>query len=177
MIETERLILRQWREEDRAPFAALNADAEVMRHFPGTLSREESDAAVDRQIAFIAEHGYGNFAVERRKDGAFLGHVGIKPTDADLPFDGAHEIGWRLARLAWGAGYASEGARAVLAYGFERLRLPEIVSFTATTNAPSEAVMKRIGMVREAHRDFDHPFVLEGHLLRRHIVYVAKSQP
>ena len=172
MIETERLILRQWREADREAYAALNADPEVMAHFPAALTRAQSDAAIDRQMTAIPRDGYGNWALERRADGALLGHVGLNATTPDLPFGGAPEIGWRLARHAWGSGYASEAASAALTYGFARLGLAEIVSFTTTTtNAASEAVMKRIGLVRALERDFDHPALPRGHRLERHIVY------
>lgn len=174
MIETERLVLRQWRERDRAPYAALNADPEVMQHFPSLLTRAESDAAIDRTIASIDQHGWGNFAVERRADGALLGHIGIRPTEPELPFVGAPEVGWRLARHAWGQGYASEGARAVLAHGFGALALPEIVSFTVVENLASQAVMRRIGMARDCARDFDHPALPKGHRLERHLVWAIQ---
>lgn len=174
MIETERLILRQWRDADRDPFAALNADPKVMLHFPATLTRQESDAAVDRQIAGIAAHGHGFWAVERKADGAFLGFTGTKATGPDYPLDGRPEVGWRLARHAWGAGYASEAARASLAHAFALIDAGEIVAFTPTTNTPSQAVMKRIGMARAEHLDFDHPALPEGHRLRRHIVYALR---
>ena len=173
MIETGRLLLRQWRDGDRAPFAELNADPVVMEHFPSLMSREESDAAVDRQSAFIAEHGWGNFAVERRSDGAFLGHVGIKPTAEDLPFGGDCEASWRLARHAWGFGYASEGASALMAYGFAQLGLRRVVAFTARDNLRSQAVMGRSGMTRRPDLDFDHPTVPKGHRLERHLVWEA----
>lgn len=174
MIETERLLLRQWRDADREPYAALNAEAEVMAHFPAPFTSAQSDAALDRHMASLARHGWGNWAVERRADGMLLGHIGVKPTGPDLPFGGAHEIGWRLARHAWGCGYASEGARAALVYAFDALGLLEIVSFTARGNIRSEAVMRRIGMHRAPERDFDHPDVPEGHRLRRHIVYALE---
>lgn len=171
MIETERLILRRWREADREPYAAMNADPEVMEHFPAVLTRAESDAAVDRNIDSIAEQGWGNWALERRADGALLGHVGIKPTGAELPFGGLFEIGWRLARHAWGAGYASEASRAALAYGFRELALPEIVAFAAVPNLRSQAVMRRIGMVHDPKRDFDHPALPKGHRLKRPVLW------
>ncbi len=170
MIETERLILRPWREADRAPFAALNADPEVMEHFPAVLTREESDAAVDRQVAALAAHGSAFLALERREDGAFLGFVGVKPIAADLPFGGDPEIGWRLARHAWGRGYASEAAQAALAHAFAR-EAKRVVSFTATANARSQAVMARIGLQRRPELDFDHPALPRGHRLERHVTY------
>ena len=170
MIETERLVLRQWREADRAPFAALNADPEVMAHFPTLLSRRESDAAVDRQVAAIAATGRGFLALERRADGAFLGFVGVQPTGPTLPFGGDPEIGWRLARHAWGQGYASEAAWAALADAFAR-GAARVVSFTATGNVRSQAVMARIGLERRPELDFDHPALPPGHRLERHVVW------
>ena len=174
MIQTQRLILRPWQEADRAPFAALNADPEVRRYFPSTQTREESDASVDRQIAHFDAHGFCFWAVDRRDTGEFIGFTGLKVLGEDEPLRPGVEIGWRLAREAWGWGYASEAARAALTDGFERLGLSEILAFTATTNAPSEAVMRRIGMQRDAARDFEHPSVPVGHPLRPHIVYVAR---
>ena len=175
MIETERLLLRQWREADRAPWAALNADPEVMEHFPARLTREESDAAMDRQVAGIAERDRGFMALERRADGAFLGFVGVKPSAADLPFDRAPEIGWRLARGAWGFGYASEAARAALADAFGR-GAARVISFTAVPNTRSQAVMVRIGLQRRPNLDFDHPALPQGHRLDRHLVYALTRE-
>lgn len=175
MIETERLILRDWRDADLAPFAALNADPEVMEHFPATLTRERSDALVAAQRAHIAAAGRGFMALERRDDNAFLGFVGMKPTSADLPFGGAPEIGWRLARHAWGFGYACEAARAALADAFAR-GAERVVSFTATTNLRSQAVMARIGLSRRPDLDFDHPALAKGHRLERHVVYALSRE-
>ena len=169
MIETERLVLRSWREADRAPFAALNADAEVMAHFPTMLAREQSDAIVDRQLALLAMNLTAFLALERRSDGAFLGFVGVKATGAELPFGGDPEIGWRLARHAWGRGYASEAARAALADAWAR-GAERVVSFTAVENLRSQAVMARIGLERRPELDFDHPALTPGHRLERHVV-------
>ena len=170
MIGTERLVLRPWRDADRAPFAALNADPDVMAHFPDVLTREESDAAVDRQLALLEAGRSAFLALERRSDGAFLGFVGVKPTAADLPFGRGPEIGWRLARHAWGQGYASEAARAALADAWER-GAERVVSFTAVDNLRSQAVMARIGLERRPELDFDHPALPTGHRLERHVVY------
>jgi ribosomal-protein-alanine N-acetyltransferase len=171
MLETERLSLRPWRPDDRAPFAALNADPEVMRHFLATMTVQESDALADRMQARIEADGYGLWAVERRHDEALLGFTGLAPLRQGSPLFPGVEIGWRLARHAWGCGYASEAARASLADGFGRLGLHRIVAFTAVPNTPSQAVMQRIGMTRRADLDFDHPAIAEGHPLRRHVVY------
>lgn len=173
MIETPRLILRGWRDADYEPFAALNADPEVMRHFPSTHSREESDALADRNRLHIDDHGWGLWAVERKLDSAFLGFTGLARPRPPHPMEHEVEVGWRLARFAWGHGYASEAARASLDFGFNELGLVRIVSFTAAENLRSQAVMRRIDMSRASDLDFDHPALPEGHRLRRHVVYMA----
>jgi RimJ/RimL family protein N-acetyltransferase len=168
--DTERLRLRQWRPSDLEPFAALNADPRVMAFFPSTLEREASDAAVQRWQAQIAERGWGLWAAELLGTGEFIGFVGLQVPIAPLPFSPCVEVGWRLARAYWGKGYATEGARGVLAQGFERLQLPEIVSFTAVGNLKSRAVMERLGM-QAAEGSFEHPSVPEGSPLREHCLY------
>lgn len=175
MIATDRLILRNWRSSDLEPWAALNADPEVMEHFPATLSAEEAAAMLAVHQSLITERGWGLWAVERRADGAFLGFAGLMQLRDSNPLAPGVEIGWRFARHAWGAGYASEAARAALDHGFESLGLPEVVSFTATTNERSQAVMARIGMTRRADLDFDHPALPKGHRLERHVVWVAEA--
>lgn len=170
-IDTERLHLRRWRYFDREPFAALNADPEVMEHFPSTLTEEESDALVDRIRAQFDERGFGLWALEVRGRGEFIGFTGLAVQTFEAHFNPSVEVGWRLARSAWGQGYAIEAARAAVADGFERVGLEEIVSMTATTNLRSQAVMQRLGMVRDPADDFDHPKVPEGSPLRRHVLY------
>jgi len=169
-IETPRLVLRQWQDADREPFAALNADPEVMRHFPAPLVREASDRSLDHWRREIAERGWSNWALALRDGGAFVGFVGLTVPWRTLPFTPCVEIGWRLAREHWHRGYATEAAGAVLAFGFERLELDEIVSFTALVNRRSRAVMERIGMT-DANEDFDHPALPNGHALQRHCLY------
>jgi RimJ/RimL family protein N-acetyltransferase len=169
-IRTPRLLLRQWKDSDRAPFAALNADPEVMRYFPGLQSRESSDKSIDVWSAEIAERGWGNWAVEASSDRIFIGFVGLSVPRRALPFMPCVEIGYRLAKEHWGKGYASEAARAAARVGFTALDLAELVSFTALLNLPSRAVMERIGMVN-AGEDFDHPGVPVGSVLRRHCLY------
>lgn len=171
MIETERLVLRQWRDADRDPWAAMNADAEVMEFFPSTLTREQADGFVDHVAAHIDRHGWGLFATEVRASGDFIGFVGLAPASFEAHFTPAVEIGWRLTRAAWGSGYATEAARAVLDMGFRELGLDEIVSFTAVDNLPSRAVMQRIGLRHDPADDFDHPKLAPGHRLRRHVLY------
>ncbi len=171
MIRTERLLLRQWRDEDHAPFAAMNADPAVMEHFPSVLGREESDALASRLRAAIAQRGWGFWAVEVVGGAPFVGFIGLSVPSFDAPFMPCVEIGWRLAREAWGHGYATEGARAACAFAFGELGLDELVSFTAVTNVRSQRVMDRLGMSRDAREDFDHPSLPEGHRLRRHVLY------
>jgi RimJ/RimL family protein N-acetyltransferase len=170
-LRTDRLRLRGWRDADREPFADLNADPEVMEHFPAPLSREQSDAFLAQIVAAWADRGYGLWAVEQRSDRRFLGFVGLAMWAFDAPFMPAVEVGWRLARDAWGRGYATEAATAVLDWAFDVLGLDEIVSFTAPVNARSTAVMERLGMARDPADDFDHPRVPVGHPLRRHVLY------
>jgi RimJ/RimL family protein N-acetyltransferase len=168
--ETERLRLRQWIESDREPFARLNADPRVMEFFPSILDRAASDAGIDRAQAKIAERGWGFWAVESKQNRQFIGFVGLEIPTADLPFSPCVEIGWRLAFEYWGKGYATEAAKAVLKVGFDRLELPEIVSFTTIDNHRSSAVMERLGMTRDAET-FEHPSLPAGHPLREHCLY------
>ena len=168
---TQRLLLRQWRESDLEPFARLNADPEVMRYFPAPLSREQSDAMVDRLSGHIEAEGWGMWALERRDTGEFIGFTGLGVPRQVLPFQPCVEVGWRLAATAWGHGFATEAAREALRVGFDELGLTEIVSFTAVPNMRSRAVMERLGMVRDAAEDFDHPAVDVGHPVRRHVLY------
>jgi ribosomal-protein-alanine N-acetyltransferase len=170
-VRTDRLLLRPWREDDLAPFAALNADPAVMEHFAKPLERAESDAFVARIQAHFAREGFGFWAVEAPGIAPLVGMVGLARPAFEAHFTPCVEIGWRLARDYWGRGYATEAARAALGYGFEQLDLDEIVAFTATGNARSRAVMERIGMTRSAEDDFDHPALPEGHRLRRHVLY------
>src|SRR5215510_2994395 len=175
-IRTERLLLRRWRPEDRAPFAALNADPRVMQHFPAALSRAESDALADRIAAHFAEHGFGLWAVEVAGAAPFVGFVGLSVPRFTAHFTPCVEIGWRIGAEHWGRGYAPEAARAAVAHGFGELALSEIVSFTVPANASSRRVMEKLGMNRDPKDDFDHPGLPEGHELRRHVLYrLARS--
>lgn len=169
MIRTKRLLLRRWTDDDREPFAALNADPSVMERFPAPVSREESDALVDRIEAGLEQRGWGLWALEA-PDG-FIGFTGLSIPSFEADFLPAVEVGWRLARSAWGKGYASEAASASLRYGFQELGLKEVISFTARENLRSQRVMRRIGMVYA--REFDHTVLPEGHHLRRHVLYRA----
>jgi RimJ/RimL family protein N-acetyltransferase len=156
-IQTERLILRGWRESDLAPFAAMNANPEVMRHFPACLDRAGSDALVERQQEGLRQDARGLLAVQTRGDGVLIGFIGIMRVNFGGPLDGLPEIGWRLARPAWGQGYASEGASASLAHAFATLGDAEVVAVAPQRNTGSLAVMRKIGMQRDPVGDFEHP--------------------
>jgi RimJ/RimL family protein N-acetyltransferase len=176
-LTTDRLLLRQWVDADREPFAAMNADPAVMEHFPATMTREQSDALVDRIIEGWGTHGFGLWALEVRETGRFIGFTGLSVPGFEAHFTPAVEVGWRLSKDAWGNGYATEAARASLAYGFGPAGLAEIVSFTTTTNVPSQRVMQRIGMSHDPADDFDHPRLEQGHRLQRHVLYrISRAQ-
>ncbi len=171
-LRTKRLWLRQWRESDCVPFAAMNADPVVMEHFPSTLTSDQSGEFVDRMTAHLDEHGWGLWATEVVDTGEFIGFIGLWAAGFD-PFKSEElvEVGWRLTRSAWGNGYATEGARAALAHAFDVLGLTELVSFTSATNIRSQAVMERIGMTRDPSGDFEHPRLPSDHPLRPHVLY------
>ena len=170
-----RLLLRQWRPEDREPFAAMNADPRVMEFFPSTLTREESDAVADRLQETIDAHGFGFWAVEIPGVTPFAGFIGLTAPRFDAHFTPCVEIGWRLARQFWNHGYATEGAQAALAFGFHDLKLSEIVAFTVPTNVRSRRVMEKLHMRYDPSEDFDHPRIAEGHPLRRHVLYRIRA--
>jgi RimJ/RimL family protein N-acetyltransferase len=168
---TRRLRLRRWREEDREPFAALNADPVVMRYFTDRLTRAESDGLVEKIEAGFERRGFGLWAVEVQATGCFVGFTGLAEPGFDAHFTPAVEVGWRLAHSAWGHGYATEAAQAALAFGFEEVGLAEVVSFTTAGNVRSRRVMERLGMRRDPDDDFDHPGLPSGHPLGRHVLY------
>jgi RimJ/RimL family protein N-acetyltransferase len=170
-LPTERLVLRDWRVEDRERFAAINADPEVMEYFPSTLTRPQSDAMVDRIEGHLTQHGWGLWAVEVVESHDFIGFVGLARPNFEAHFTPAVEIGWRLARGTWGNGYAPEAGRAALAFAFDQLGLDEVVSFTAVANAKSRRVMEKLGLSRDPNGDFDHPNGPAGSPLRRHVLY------
>jgi ribosomal-protein-alanine N-acetyltransferase len=176
VIVTERLFLREWRDTDVNPFAAMNSDPRVMQYFPETYSEERTRRFVARIEACWAENGYGLWAVERQDTGRFIGYVGLWPATFPAPFTPAVEVGWRLAADQWGNGYATEAARASLGYGFDTVGLDEIVSFTSGLNVRSWRVMERLGMRRDASGDFEHPNVPEGHPVRPHVLYRIRRE-
>ena len=170
-LESARLLLRQWRDEDLPEFAAMCADPQVMRYFPAPLNRLESASLIGRIRGHFAEHGFGLWALERKDTGAFIGFTGLGVVGFDAPFTPATEIGWRLAREHWGLGYASEAAWTALRCGFDRLALNEVVSFTSETNLPSQKVMQAIGMHHDSADDFKHPRLAVNHPMRHHVLY------
>lgn len=175
-LRTERLLLRDWRPQDRGPFARLNADPRVMEHFPSTLSREESDQLADRIEARLRHQGWGLWAVELLRDRQFAGFVGLNPVPFPAPFTPATEIGWRLAPEFWGEGYATEAAAAALDLAFDTLGLEEVVSYTSLPNLRSQGVMRRLGMSHDPADDFDHPRIPAGHRLCRQVLYRISPQ-
>jgi RimJ/RimL family protein N-acetyltransferase len=175
-LETERLILRPWREEDRAPFAALNADARVTAHLSGVLSRAESDALVERILEGFAQHGYGPWALEVKGGAPFIGFCGLWSPSFAAHFTPCIEVGWRLAHEVWGKGYATESAEAALDYGFGPLALAEIVAYTTPANRRSRAVMERLGMSHDPADDFERPPLMEGAPARPHVLYRLRSE-
>ncbi|MGZ3653364.1 MAG: GNAT family N-acetyltransferase [Bdellovibrionota bacterium] len=175
MIETARLLLRRWREEDLEPFARLNADPRVMEFFPSTMTLEQSAMLMARIENEFGKKGYDVWACEEKVSGKFIGFTGLTIPWFEAAFTPCVEIGWRLAYEFWGKGYAPEAAAAALKFGFRELGLAEIVSFTARVNLRSIRVMEKIGMEAVPANDFEHPRVAEGHLLRPHVFYRKRA--
>lgn len=176
ILETKRLILRQWKDEDIPAFAAMNQDPEVMKYFPATLSYEESASRVDSQRRHFKEHGFCFFAVELKATREFIGFVGLAIPIFKTHFTPCVEIGWRIASQYWNQGYATEAAKMVLHLAFEKYGLKEVVSFAPKVNAPSIAVMEKIGMQHDPQDDFDHPGLPKDHPLSRHVLYRLTSK-
>lgn len=173
-IKTKRLILRQWRQEDLEPLARMNADPQTMEFLGTPLTYEESCERLNAYTRHIEEHGWGLWAVSVPGVSDFIGWIGLWPIGFKTHFTPAIEVGWRLLPEFWGQGYATEGAKASLQYGFEILKLEEIVSITVPANRRSRSVMEKLGMHRDPKDDFDHPKLAEGHPLRRHVLYRKK---
>jgi len=176
MLETERLILRQWKDADLPKFSALNCDAQVMEFFPSILSEQESNRMAAKIQQLINKQGWGFWAVEEKTSEEFIGFVGLHKVRTNLPFYPNVEIGWRLAKPFWQKGYATEAAIAAMNYAFETLELKQVISFTAVTNLRSQAVMKKLGMV-DVKKNFQHPEIETGNSLREHVLYqISRSQ-
>jgi RimJ/RimL family protein N-acetyltransferase len=170
-LHTRRCVLRQWKDADLAPWAAMNADPEVRRHFPSVATEEQATAEAGRCRDAIAQRGWGMWALEVPGLWPFAGFVGLNVPHYDAPWVPAVEIGWRLPRAAWGQGLATEAAQAALDFAFARLGLDEVVAITIPANTPSQRVMQRLGMRRDLDGDFDHPRIEAGHPMRRHVLY------
>ena len=168
-IRTDRLLMRRWRESDREPYAAMNADPVVMRYFPATQDRVTSDSSIDRMEVLFDRQGFGLWALEVAGSGDFIGFTGLNPMPEGVPGAGGMEVGWRLMEHAWHKGYATEAATAAVDVAFNGVGLDELWSMTAVLNEPSQAVMRRLGMTLYAH--FDHPRVALGHPVRPHVAF------
>jgi RimJ/RimL family protein N-acetyltransferase len=178
MIDTPRLLLREWRDEDLEPFSLLNADERVCEFLGKTFTPEESRAMIERYQAHFREHGFGIWAVEVKHGPAFIGYTGLWIQSFQAHFTPCIEIGWRLSFEYWGKGYATEAAKAVLNHAFTQLGIDEIVAFTVPKNGRSRAVMEKIGMKRDLHGDFDDPELPANHHLSRQVLYrVQSTQP
>ncbi len=174
-LETDRLLLRKWIEQDLAILAVLNSDPEVMKYLPALLSREESKAMAEKCKSLISERGWGFWAVEQKSSGKFIGFVGLHTSKSNLPFSPCVEIGWRLLKDCWGKGYATEAAQEALVFAFNTLKLKEVVSFTAISNSRSRSVMDRLGF-SNTHQNFEHPGLKKSHLLSAHVLYKITKQ-
>ena len=179
ILETPRLILREWKDSDRNLFREINADSKVMEFFPFRRSHAESDEALEKVNDMIRLSGFGFYALELKATAEPIGFCGIAPTNLDGVFPlGTMEIGWRLATRFWGNGYVTEAANALLAMAFEDKGMPEVVSFAVEANHRSTAVMQRLGLIRDASRDFDHPRVPDSHphLIPHVTYYLTREQ-
>ena len=170
-LETERLVIREWRDEDREPYSTFVGDPDVRRYYPDVLNREESDRLVARYDEYYRRDGFGFLAVERKSDGTLIGDVGLCPVAMPVRGNPPVEIGWLLGKAHWGQGYAPEAARAWLNYAFTVLDFPEVVAWTSVTNLASQRVMQKLGMSHHPEDDFLHPRIPEGHPLRPHVLY------
>ena len=169
LFTSKRLGFRNWQEKDKLPFSKMNADNEVMKYFPNTLTKKENDALVDRLHKHFIENGYTFFAVDELETNKFIGFIGIVNTPFKAHFTPCVEIGWRLQQKSWNKGFATEGAKRCLQYAFETLNFNKIYSFTALNNSNSENVMLKIGMKKQG--TFEHPLLADGHWLKTELLY------
>ncbi|VAW70874.1 Acetyltransferase, GNAT family [hydrothermal vent metagenome] len=174
-IETERLILRQWREDDKNLFAKLNADPKVMQYYPDVLSAEQSNELASKCLDLVAKNGWGFWALETISDNRFIGFTGLNQPDYELPVDSCVEIGWRLSSDVWGHGFATEAAKACLNFAFENLVLDEVYAFSSVANQRSRAVMERLHMIN-LNTNFNHPLLAGHDELQEHVLYKIELQ-
>jgi RimJ/RimL family protein N-acetyltransferase len=170
-LQTERLVLRAWRDEDVAPWVEMSADPRVMEFFPSILTPAEAEKTAVRMCDLLTRDGFGWWALDVKGGAPFIGVIALQMVPFDAAFTPAMGVGWRLAFEHWGRGYATEGARAALRFGFEALDQAQIVAMTAAVNLRSQHVMERLGMARDPVDDFDHPRLADGHPLRPHVLY------
>lgn len=169
MLETERLILRHWKQSDYLPFIEMGQDPEVMKYLPKLLTKNESLEIIKKIEGIFEKNHWGFWAIELKENGTFIGFIGLHDQPEQFDFSPCVEIGWRLAREYWGKGYATEGAKAALDYAFNKLNLSKVVSFTSIANEPSESVMKKIGMTKVKY--FNHPEFSSNPSIEKHILY------
>lgn len=172
LYETERLILREWSEQDIEGLIQINQDKSVMKHFPRPYTAEETLTGITNFKNHQIKHGYSIWPCALKSTNSFIGFVGLLNRD-DMPFSPCIEIGWRLSKEHWNNGYATEAALKCLEVGFNQFRLNEIVSFTAKLNKASERVMQKIGMLKISN--FEHPKLTPDHPLCEHVLYKIKS--
>ncbi len=175
-LETERLILRDWKDEDRKPFAQMNADPIIMEYFPRRLGEADTNRLVDRFNEHFKKHGFGPYAVENKKTGEFMGFVGLSQIDFDAPFTPAVEIAWRLSYEYWGKGFATEAAQAVLEHAFDKLKIKEVVAYAVHDNERAIHIMEKVGMKRDPKGDFDYPALHKDHPLGKFVLYRVKKK-
>jgi RimJ/RimL family protein N-acetyltransferase len=173
VISTPRLLLREWVPSDTAPFIAMNSDAEVMQYFPSVLTANETCSMIERIMEGFTKNKFGLYALEEKATGHFIGFTGFAIPSFESSFTPCIEIGWRLQKASWGRGFATEAATACLEYGFKKLQFPEVHSFTATVNRPSENLMKKLGMKKTSL--FNHPRIESGNWLCQHVLYNIKN--
>jgi len=176
MLETDRLILRRWRNSDREPWARITADPEVMEFFPSVLSKDKSDEFIGRMEAAYEKDGFAFLAAEAKEDGRLIGFIGLLTTTFEAHFTPCVEIGWRLAKAEWGKGYAVEGAKLCLEHGFKDRGLREIISLTSKLNLKSIRVMQKLGMTTDPKENFLHPRIEAGHRLSEHVLYRIQNK-
>ncbi|NOZ54860.1 MAG: GNAT family N-acetyltransferase [Gammaproteobacteria bacterium] len=174
-LETERLILKQWKDSDYRVFTGMSSDPEVMRYYPSLMSRSESNEMADKIRSLISDKGWGFWAVEEKDDNKFIGFVGLHEPVPELSFSPCVEIGWRIRKEKWGKGFATEAAKEALNFAFEVLKLDKVYSFSTVKNQKSRAVMERLGMIN-THKNFEHPEIPTDSPLRDHVLYEVRRE-